>query len=86
VVPFTVRGSPELAYLAEGMVDLMSAKLDGAGSLSVVSPRVVISLVNNEGVDVANPAAGRQVAERLRAGRYVTGDALRCPTARARAS
>ncbi len=76
VVPFTVRGSPDLDYLGEGMVDLMSAKLDGAGSLSVVSPRVVISLVNAEGVDVADPAAGRQVAERLRAGRYVTGDVL----------
>ena len=76
VVPFTVRGSPELGYLGEGMVDLMSAKLDGAGALTVVNPRVVISLVNTGGLDIADPAATRRVAERLGAGRYVTGDVL----------
>jgi tetratricopeptide (TPR) repeat protein len=76
VVPFTVRGSPELDYLGEGIVDLMSAKLDGAGPLTAVSPRAIISLINETGVDVSDPAAGRRVARQLRAGRYVTGDVL----------
>ncbi len=76
VVPFTVRGAPELSYLGEGMVDLMSAKLDGAGSLRVVNPRAVISLVNRDKIDIGDPAATRAVAQRLHAGRYVTGDVL----------
>ncbi len=76
VVPFAVRGPAELAYLGEGMVDLLSAKLDGAGSLRAVNPRVVIALIAGEQVDIADPVAARQVAERLGAGRYVTGDVL----------
>ncbi|MEJ2207367.1 MAG: protein kinase, partial [Gemmatimonadota bacterium] len=76
VVPFTVRGSPEFAYLGEGIVDLMSAKLDGAGSLSTVNPRVVIAMINEEGLDVSDPRSGLRVASRVGAGRYVTGDLL----------
>ncbi len=74
VVPFSVRGSPDIAYLGEGIVDLMSAKLDGAGPLRVVNPRAVIAMVNGERVDVRDPVAGGRVAERFGAGRYVTGD------------
>lgn len=76
VVPFTVRGSPDLNYLGEGMVDLMSAKLDGAGALRAVNPRAVISMVNSGGIDLGDPAAGTRVAQHLGAGRYVTGDVL----------
>jgi tRNA A-37 threonylcarbamoyl transferase component Bud32/tetratricopeptide (TPR) repeat protein len=74
VVPFSVRGSDAIGYLGEGIVDLMSAKLDGAGPLRVVNPRAVIAMVNGEGVDVQDPVAGGRVAERFGAGRYVTGD------------
>jgi tetratricopeptide (TPR) repeat protein/predicted Ser/Thr protein kinase len=76
VIPFTVRGSPELSYLGEGIVDLMSVKLDGAGTLTVVNPRVTISHVSRNNVDVGDPSATRRAAEMLRAGRYVTGDIL----------
>jgi tetratricopeptide (TPR) repeat protein len=74
VVPFTVRGSQELAYLGEGLVDLLSAKLDGAGTITAVNPRVIISLIRENDVDIADPVAGRRVAEQARAGRYVTGN------------
>ena len=76
VVPFSVSGAPEVRYLGEGIVDLMSVKLDGAGALTVVNPRAVIARVNGEGLDVADPTAGRRVAAALGAGRYVTGDIL----------
>ncbi|HSG07357.1 MAG TPA: serine/threonine-protein kinase, partial [Longimicrobiales bacterium] len=39
VLPFTVNGGPELAYLGEGLMDLVSGRLDGAGTLRVVDPR-----------------------------------------------
>ncbi len=76
VIPFTVRGSPELGYLGEGIVDLMSAKLDGAGTLTAVNPRVIIAAVNRNAVDIGDPAAARRLAQELRAGQYVTGDIL----------
>ena len=31
VLPFEVRGSDQLGYLREGMIDLVSTKLDGVG-------------------------------------------------------
>ena len=76
VLPFTVRGNPELDYLGEGMVDLMSAKLDGADPLSAVNPRVVISLVSTMQIDIADPVAVQRAAVQLHAGRYVTGEIL----------
>jgi tetratricopeptide (TPR) repeat protein len=75
VVPFTIRGAPEFDYLGEGMVDLMSAKLTGTGvgGFTTVNPRAVISLVNTREIDIADPAAGREIAHAMAAGRYVTG-------------
>ncbi|MEZ4588199.1 MAG: protein kinase [Gemmatimonadales bacterium] len=73
VAPFSVNGASDLAYLGHGMVDLISAKLDGAGGLATVSPRAIIAVVDGERIDVADTTAGEQVARRLGAGRYVTG-------------
>ena len=76
VLPFSVRGSPDLDYLGEGIVDLVSAKLDGAGSLTTVDPRAVIGLSRKERVDVADPEDVGRLATELRAGQYVTGELL----------
>jgi tetratricopeptide (TPR) repeat protein len=76
VLPFSVRGSPDLDYLGEGIVDLVSAKLDGAGSLTTVDPRAVIGLSRKGRVDVADPEDVGRLATELRAGQYVTGELL----------
>jgi len=76
VFPFGVRGSPELEYLGEGITDLVSARLDGAGTLTTVDPRTVISYASAEGVDVTDPEDVRRLASELRAGQYVTGELL----------
>ena len=76
VLPFEVRGSPELEFLGEGIVDLLSAKLDGAGSLTTVDPRVVIGLANELETLGMRPEDGDRLASELRAGQYVTGDLL----------
>ncbi|MFL5575867.1 MAG: protein kinase domain-containing protein [Gemmatimonadaceae bacterium] len=76
VLPFTVRGSERLAYLGEGMVDLLSAKLSGAGQLRCADPRAVLALLSpaeRRGVD---PQRGRTVAERLGAGRFILGSLI----------
>jgi serine/threonine protein kinase/cytochrome c-type biogenesis protein CcmH/NrfG len=74
VFPFSVRGSDELAYLAEGMVDLMSSRLDGLGTTRTVDPRVVFSRLEQDDLDPADPEAGAMLASRVGAGRWVTGD------------
>jgi DNA-binding SARP family transcriptional activator len=64
VLPFSIRGDPRFSYLAEGMVELMATKLDGAGAIRTVDPRAILR---------APPSEGRALAERFGAGRYLAG-------------
>lgn len=75
ICPFTVRGGPNLAFLSEGIVDLLAAKLDGAGDLRVVEPRLVLSGATTTGGswDVDR---GRWLAQRAGAGAFVLGSVV----------
>ena len=44
VMPFTIRGG-QLDYLRDGMVDLLSIDLDGAGGIRVVEPIALLDVV-----------------------------------------
>ena len=76
VLPFSVHGASTAAYLGEGMVSLLSAALDGAGSLRPVDPRAVFAAT--AGVESAAPDRERadRVAAQLGAGLYVLGDVV----------
>jgi TolB-like protein len=74
VLPFAFHGPDDLRYLADGMAQLLSTTLDGAGALRSIDARAILGLVAREEVDVADPQQGRAVARRLGAGRYVLGD------------
>jgi tetratricopeptide (TPR) repeat protein/TolB-like protein len=75
VFPFAIRGGPDLAYLGEGMVNLLSTKLDGAGELRSVDPRAVLSRLSGSGGET-DPDAAAESARRLGAGRLVLGDVV----------
>src|SRR5437879_1683078 len=49
VLPFAVRGSGSFAYLAEGLVELLSRNLDGAEDLRSVDPGTVFTTVARRG-------------------------------------
>jgi len=72
VLPFVYRGSPKSSYLGEGMVDLLSAKLDGAAGLRSIDPRALLRFTNRDG-GIADPKRGQLVAEHFGAGRFVLG-------------
>ncbi|MHC4067083.1 MAG: protein kinase domain-containing protein, partial [Planctomycetota bacterium] len=74
VLPFSVRGSDTFEYLGEGVVDLLSVKLDGAGTLRSVDPRAVLGVVERRGGDLPDPAGGLAIAEGFGAGMYVLGN------------
>ncbi len=74
VLPFSVKASPELAYLQEGMVNLLSTKLDGAGDLRSVDPRTLLRYVEQETFNAGDPATARRIAARFGADLYVVGD------------
>ncbi|MBD0319618.1 MAG: hypothetical protein ICV87_04745, partial [Gemmatimonadetes bacterium] len=74
VLPFAVYGRGDMGYLREGMVDLLSAKLDGAGDLRSVDARALLSAAG-AGAAVS-PAAGGEAAERLGADLFVMGSVV----------
>jgi DNA-binding SARP family transcriptional activator len=78
VFPFSIRGSADLAYLGEGMVDLLSAKLDGVVGLRSVDPRAVLSAVRaSDSLDRTRPQAVAGISRRLAAGAFVIGDVVK---------
>jgi serine/threonine-protein kinase len=82
VLPFVVRGNREYTYLAEGLVDLLSTTLDGAGEVRTVDPRALLGHIAREheqrGTDRTHfdPAQACAVAERFGAGSFVLGSVI----------
>ena len=76
VLPFAVRGDTRLGYLSEGMVDLLSAKLDGVGGLSTVDPRIVLADSLVRASTSLEPERGRQIARQQGAGQFVLGSVV----------
>lgn len=72
ILPFSVLGSEDLRYLHEGMVDLLSTALDGAGDLQTVDPHALLSFIRQRGV-APDPDAGALVARHFGAGLYLLG-------------
>ncbi len=76
IFPFVVRAPEELAYLREGMVDLLTTKLDGAGALRGADPRVVLSAAaQDDGGEIGIDRA-RQLATQLEAQLFLLGSVV----------
>lgn len=71
VLPFGVDGDSSLAYLREGMVDLLSTQLDGVAGLRSVDPNRLLGRVGAE--DVRDPRRALQLARQVDASRFVIG-------------
>jgi tetratricopeptide (TPR) repeat protein len=84
VLPFRVAGAePTLAYLREGMVDLMAAKLIGDVGPRALDPRFTLSAWRrtvdaNRDEDLA-PEPALRFAERLGAGQLMLGEVVSAP-------
>jgi tetratricopeptide (TPR) repeat protein len=72
VFPFEVRGSARLAYLAEGMVHLLSTTLDGIGDFRLVDPRALLAALPKASTQLDVNEA-RDLAASLGAGLFVLG-------------
>jgi tetratricopeptide (TPR) repeat protein len=83
VLPFRTMGAnPELAWLREGLVDLLAIKLAGEGGLRAAEPSAILSawrrVAGSEGQDIA-PAAALEIAHHLGAGRVIDGSVVGTP-------
>ena len=74
VFPFTIHGGDELSYLKEGMANLLTTKLDGAGKLRCVDFHSLLGLVNREADSNDDPENNSLVARRFGAGIFIIGD------------
>ncbi|MGH7509711.1 MAG: protein kinase domain-containing protein [Gemmatimonadales bacterium] len=72
VLPFSTSGS-NIAYLSDGMVDLLSRNLNGAGGLRTIDPGAVLAARSKTGMRPAEAVGARALARRLGAGLYVLG-------------
>lgn len=76
VFPFSYRGGEELAFMDEGLVELFSLSLDGAGELRSVDPHALLRFVDRRGERPRDAAAGRALSRAMGAGWFVLGDAV----------
>jgi Protein kinase domain len=84
VLPFRIAGaSSELAWLHEGIVDLLAIKLTGGAGPRAVEPRAVLAAwrraARHQGEDVT-PEEAAQIAERVGAGRLIDGGVVGTPS------
>lgn len=73
VFPFAIQGGPDIQYLSEGMVDLVSSKLDALPGMYATDPNVVLSRVKTEGLDNRNPKSAGEAASEMGANRVILG-------------
>ncbi|MBI1967468.1 MAG: hypothetical protein HYS40_05725 [Gemmatimonadetes bacterium] len=77
ILPFRVTGAdPSLAYLGDGMVDLLAAVLTGEAGLRAVDPGAALSAARRGGIAAGAAVStdvARRVARGLRAGQLVSG-------------
>ena len=78
VLPFSVSGDPDYEYLGEGLMDLLTGRLDGAGPIRTVDPRATVAALDDEDSGRA-PEAGGRLASRFGAGSFVTGQFVALP-------
>jgi serine/threonine-protein kinase len=79
VLPFRVSGDPALAYLREGLVDLLAARLTGEGGLRAADTRTVYSgwrAVYGERTTDLPADTAVQFARRLGAAHVLLGDVV----------
>ncbi|HUH13749.1 MAG TPA: AAA family ATPase, partial [Longimicrobiales bacterium] len=76
VLPFSLREPDPPPYLREGMVDLLSARLDGPGGLRAVAPQTVLGLGGPYGPGGPDLEEARAVARSAQAGFFVLGSVL----------
>jgi len=81
VLPFSVRGGPDIAYLEAGMVDLLTPAFDATGLLHGIDPNVVLSVRAAQGAQTLDSALALAAAKQLGAARYVVGSVVRTGTA-----
>lgn len=76
VLPFSVKGNEKLNYLGEGMVDLISAKLDGMPGFKALDPNIVIANTRSKTLSNRSPEELLKLAQHWGAGSIILGNII----------
>ncbi len=76
VFPFSFTGSGQPGLFGDGLADLLSAGLDGAGELRSIQPSAYLARVASQDTEPLEPERARAWADRLGAELYVLGDVV----------
>jgi class 3 adenylate cyclase/tetratricopeptide (TPR) repeat protein len=76
VFPFSIKGNEELNYLGEGMVDLISTKLDGMPGFKALDPNIIISDFKRQTITDHSPEELFNIAGKWGAGRIILGNIM----------
>jgi TolB-like protein len=71
VFPFTARGDTANAFLGVGIVEVLSAALDGAGSVRAVDPHALLIRIGSDSIN--DPLRAARIAADFAAGQFVLG-------------
>ena len=75
ILPFAVQGSDTL-QLSEGMVTLLSTKMDGAGDLRTVDSRALMNYLERDNRTALDPMQARRIAHHFSAGMFILGEVV----------
>ena len=76
VFPFEVKGSPDIEYLGEGMVDLISARLDEIPGMTSVDPNRIFSELENIQSISRKPQQAANLAGIFGAAKFILGSII----------
>ncbi len=76
IFPFTIHGRADLAYLGEGMLDLLGRKLDGVGELRTVEPKIILDHLKHEKITSVNRETARAMSTRFGGRLYIIGNCV----------
>ena len=76
VFPFDIKGSPDIEYLGEGLVDLISTQLDEIPTIRSVDPNVLISRLSREPSQLRGPEEFATLSSSLGAGKFILGSVI----------
>lgn len=76
IFPFTIRGRADLAYLGEGMIDLLGRKLDGVGDLRTIEAKIILDHLKHEEMTSVDRETGRAIAARFGARLFIVGSCV----------
>jgi serine/threonine-protein kinase len=73
IFPFEIKGSSELQYLSEGIVDLISTKLDDIPELAAVDPNLIANELKTTSEKIPGLVDAKNMSEGFGASRFILG-------------